>query len=465
MKSLTAVTILGTFAVIALVYSVACDEMGFEENEAGIVEVQEELSTCVCRVDGDIENPGDGKTWETACRTVDECVERLDTDPDVKKGCEVWVRQGTIVDGIPMDSSKLEAVGIAENIRAYGGFKGTESRRRERIMNAFNKMARNSQVPRSKRKSPVFSMPSGLAEPQLVDIPEPEILDDPECASCAGDMYINGELAVNQSSNPDSRALAVQSSGTLGNQEIVAVLASQTSNRPILQFSEGTGGALGDGMSIEYDGHDATGDNNKMHINGLDGTHRMTITSGGKVGIGIDPAADLHLYDDGPTIFQIHSPQGYSPQIYFKEGDDLKWGIYHHYSAEFLAINWYGNSSNDRIFSIKYGSPNELKFEGTIYAEEIVVDDVTADFVFEPEYELRPLKSVEEHISRHGHLPEIPSANEIRKNGIGLGEASRLLLQKVEELTLYAIEQKKEIDSLKQEVRNLKKNHGATSSR
>jgi len=60
MKSLTAVTIIGTFAVTALVYSVACDEMGLEMTDSGIVEMQEELSTCVCRVDGDINKPGNG---------------------------------------------------------------------------------------------------------------------------------------------------------------------------------------------------------------------------------------------------------------------------------------------------------------------------------------------------------------------------------------------------------------------
>ena len=63
-------------------------------------------------------------------------------------------------------------------------------------------------------------------------------------------------------------------------------------------------------------------------------------------------------------------------------------------------------------------------------------------------------------IIENHHLPEIPSAKEMG-DGMGLGRMSTLLLQKVEELTLYAIEQKKEIDALKQEVRNLKNNHGA----
>lgn len=71
------------------------------------------------------------------------------------------------------------------------------------------------------------------------------------------------------------------------------------------------------------------------------------------------------------------------------------------------------------------------------------------DYVFHPEYKLAPLNDVEAFIKKHRHLPEIPSALEVEQNGQDLGAMNGVLLKKVEELTLYMIEMKKEIDSLK----------------
>jgi hypothetical protein len=64
--------------------------------------------------------------------------------------------------------------------------------------------------------------------------------------------------------------------------------------------------------------------------------------------------------------------------------------------------------------------------------------------VFKKDYQLRPLSEVKTYIDQNQHLPEIPSAQEIAKDGLNLGEMNRLLVKKVEELTLYLIEQKEE---------------------
>lgn len=66
-----------------------------------------------------------------------------------------------------------------------------------------------------------------------------------------------------------------------------------------------------------------------------------------------------------------------------------------------------------------------------------------ADFVFKKDYQLPTLEEVELHITEKGHLPNIPPAEEVVKNGINLGEMDAKLLQKIEELTLYTIEQNK----------------------
>jgi hypothetical protein len=70
-----------------------------------------------------------------------------------------------------------------------------------------------------------------------------------------------------------------------------------------------------------------------------------------------------------------------------------------------------------------------------------------SDFVFDKGYKLRPLKEVESFIKTNGHLPEIPSAKEVAKEGIDLGAMDAKLLQKVEELTLYMIELKQELEA------------------
>ena len=71
------------------------------------------------------------------------------------------------------------------------------------------------------------------------------------------------------------------------------------------------------------------------------------------------------------------------------------------------------------------------------------------DYVFGEGYRLMPLDEVEEYIGENGHLPQMPSAAEVEADGANLGEMNRLLLQKVEELTLYIIDLQKQIDELK----------------
>lgn len=99
---------------------------------------------------------------------------------------------------------------------------------------------------------------------------------------------------------------------------------------------------------------------------------------------------------------------------------------------------------------------NALEVNGTIRAKEIKVETGWADFVFAPDYNLPSLREVESHIKEHRHLPGIPTEAEVKKNGANLGEMNVKLLQKVEELTLYMIQQNKEIEVLKEKISNLK---------
>jgi hypothetical protein len=100
---------------------------------------------------------------------------------------------------------------------------------------------------------------------------------------------------------------------------------------------------------------------------------------------------------------------------------------------------------------------NKLDVNGTIRAKEVIVETGWADFVFKPDYELPSLSEVESHIKEKGHLPEIPSETEVLENGVSLGEMNVKLLQKIEEMTLYIIQQEKEIISLKKRMEQLEK--------
>ena len=95
-----------------------------------------------------------------------------------------------------------------------------------------------------------------------------------------------------------------------------------------------------------------------------------------------------------------------------------------------------------------------LDVNGTIRSKEVKIEATGwSDFVFGEKYQLPSLSEVENHIKEHKHLPDIPSEREVIENGISVGEMQAKLLQKIEELTLYVIGQQKEIESLKQKLK------------
>lgn len=97
---------------------------------------------------------------------------------------------------------------------------------------------------------------------------------------------------------------------------------------------------------------------------------------------------------------------------------------------------------------------SKLSVDGTIVANELVCISINnwADFVFAEDYKLPSLEEVEQHIQAHKHLPEIPSAAEVSERGVNVVEMQAKLLQKVEELTLYVIEQNKKINEQSKKI-------------
>lgn len=107
-----------------------------------------------------------------------------------------------------------------------------------------------------------------------------------------------------------------------------------------------------------------------------------------------------------------------------------------------------------------------LTVNGRILCEEVeVVLDVGPDYVFEKyytgksstksDYKMPSLQELEVYIKANHHLPEVPSAKEMKEDGVEMKEMMRLLLQKVEELTLYTIEQEKKIEKQQETINTL----------
>ncbi|GHC61406.1 tail fiber protein [Ulvibacter litoralis] len=128
-------------------------------------------------------------------------------------------------------------------------------------------------------------------------------------------------------------------------------------------------------------------------------------------------------------------------------------------------------TEKDGKIGIGTETPDQLlTVKGTIHTQEVVVDlegAVAPDYVFEsyfegvstlkPTYEVPTLESIAAFIEANYHLPGVPSAEKMKEEGVALKEMNLLLLEKVEELTLYTLAQQKELNTLKEKVAALEK--------
>lgn len=143
-------------------------------------------------------------------------------------------------------------------------------------------------------------------------------------------------------------------------------------------------------------------------------------------------------------------------------GIGLNVGVLQFFTAgqDKIAFGW-GNTNNfiEKISfytgtgQVGIGTTNvagyQLAVNGSIHSKEVVVESAWADYVFDKKYSLCPLEEVEAFILRNNHLPNIPSSKEIEENGLHLGDVQKKMMEKIEELTLYVIELKKEVETLK----------------
>ncbi len=208
--------------------------------------------------------------------------------------------------------------------------------------------------------------------------------------------------------------------------------------------------------------------NLKQQWGGLTNTTMTLDCNNGRVGIGtISPYGKLHVYS------QNSPAQYYDGELhiggFIGNTNDVTMIIGTHYTNKTTFLQgWKAGYGSTPILLQPQGgnvcigattNPNNYKLavEGTIAAREVkVTAESWADFVFHPTYKLRTLGEVEQFIKANNHLPEIPTEVEVKENGVGLGEMNAKLLQKIEELTLYMIEMKKENEKQKLENQLLK---------
>jgi hypothetical protein len=209
---------------------------------------------------------------------------------------------------------------------------------------------------------------------------------------------------------------------------------------------------------------------------------RLFISNTGHIGIGTRvPKSKLHVYGSSERlIFEAGITQvENSARIEFWElpattkAEEAQFAMQYDGKSDMLRFKGKVGSTLDQdlmvirrngtvgIGTILSSNPHNYKLavNGTIGAKEIKVETSSstwADFVFEKNYQLPTLQEVEVHIKEKGHLKDIPSAQEVAENGINLGEMNAKLLQKIEELTLYMIEMKKENEKLSDSVLELK---------
>ena len=198
------------------------------------------------------------------------------------------------------------------------------------------------------------------------------------------------------------------------------------------------------------------------------GSPSMTFLETGNVGIGTNnPAYKLDVQGGDVVVYNAGKPSrvvagsGITNKTLIQlstSADENGYGILQSVAASNVA--WGNTVINPNGGNVGIGTtaPDaRLSVNGTVHAKEIKVDlNVPgADYVFEKSYPLLSLAAVNKYISAHHRLPDVPSAKSMEKNGIDVSVMNMKLLQKVEELTLYLIEVKKENAQLNKRLKKL----------
>ncbi len=248
------------------------------------------------------------------------------------------------------------------------------------------------------------------------------------------------------------------------------------------------GGASGGTMSLANNGNPSTLllDANKIQVVNYGFTFPTSATPsslrlnpfGGNVGIGTsNPQSTLNVSTTGENAVRI---DGANPYVLFRHVNDggseygfiRTWTINPFNPAGYHGLELgvppasSGQPAKHLLFSTNYNlrmvvldngnvgiginnPAQKLAVNGTIRAREVIVETANwPDYVFGRDFRLRPLAEVEQFINTHHHLPDIEPASALEQNGVAVADLTRRMMQKIEELTLYVIQQEKQIRAL-----------------
>ncbi|MDR2204690.1 MAG: hypothetical protein LBE36_00785 [Flavobacteriaceae bacterium] len=223
---------------------------------------------------------------------------------------------------------------------------------------------------------------------------------------------------------------------------------------------------------------------NKDFVFKTNNLERMRILSSGSVGINMIPDSRMALDVVGQTRLRSNSTNADVLDVFNDEdnvqtGMDLlflRYGKYQPNNPGIMTVSgWPTPTKYEAFFNLRangklgLGTTNfqncsdcagyRLFVKDGIRTEKVKVDVAQdngwADYVFDEDYELTDLKTLEAYIKENKHLPEVPTTEEAMQNGIELKEMNILLLKKVEELTLYLIEQNKQIEEQNKRIEEL----------
>ncbi|MDR0969105.1 MAG: hypothetical protein LBM67_01035 [Lentimicrobiaceae bacterium] len=202
-----------------------------------------------------------------------------------------------------------------------------------------------------------------------------------------------------------------------------------------------------------------------LRVSGASQTNTLAVTGNAQVGsLVTNGAVTFNSLSGQTTEMLVINSNGLVSTQEIISGDNLG----NHTATQNINLNnrllVNGASSTSGLFVATNGNvgigtstpAQKLSVNGNIRAKEIKVETANwPDYVFDNTYELMDLKQVESFINQNGHLPEIPSAKEVSETGVNLSEINALLLKKIEELTLYLIQQQTVINELSNKIDKL----------
>jgi hypothetical protein len=194
-------------------------------------------------------------------------------------------------------------------------------------------------------------------------------------------------------------------------------------------------------------------------------TERLRLTENGRIGIGIATPTGawspyvLHMQSPFPE-FRISNENDSTSFSFFASGNS-----YLHSNRSFILLLDSGEQNFFTVArrnnnSIQPGDHTELMKlgqDGILYVQGLKVTvDSFPDYVFHSSYQLMPLKELKEYIKKESHLPGIPRAANVSENGLDVGLTQKLMMQKIEELTLYIISLQEQIEELRAVIKERK---------